>query len=84
MLVVRVFKMDEIHHSIACLSATEWVAGVGPSIAWTMHVEARRKSHSAEEETHSFDGFFYLCAAIALSAAVCVGFLQRGTLIEPK
>lgn len=75
-LVVRVFKENEIHHAIAAMSAFEWVAGVGPSVAWTIHVEARKTSHTVEEETGSFDGFFYLCAGIALSAALCTALLK--------
>lgn len=76
-LVVRVFSMDEIHKAVACFIAIEWIAGIGPSVAWIIHVEARRKSHGTREEARSFDGFFYLCAAIAVSAVVGVVALRR-------
>eukprot|EP00746_Dinoflagellata_sp_MGD_P043991 gnl/MRDRNA2_/MRDRNA2_207295_c0_seq1.p1 gnl/MRDRNA2_/MRDRNA2_207295_c0~~gnl/MRDRNA2_/MRDRNA2_207295_c0_seq1.p1 ORF type:complete len:534 (-),score=80.86 gnl/MRDRNA2_/MRDRNA2_207295_c0_seq1:36-1580(-) len=76
-MAVRVFDMDEFHAVITAFSATEWLAGVGPSVAWVFHVKAREESHSVEDEAHSFDHFFYLCAGVAVSAAICVGCLQR-------
>eukprot|EP00746_Dinoflagellata_sp_MGD_P133549 gnl/MRDRNA2_/MRDRNA2_67267_c0_seq1.p1 gnl/MRDRNA2_/MRDRNA2_67267_c0~~gnl/MRDRNA2_/MRDRNA2_67267_c0_seq1.p1 ORF type:complete len:329 (+),score=44.43 gnl/MRDRNA2_/MRDRNA2_67267_c0_seq1:614-1600(+) len=76
-LAVRVFDLDEIHDVMAAFSATEWVAGIGPSVAWLIHVQAREESHTIEDETRSFNTFFYLCAGVAVSAAICVGLLQR-------
>ena len=34
-LAVRVFALEELHDAMAAFSATEWVAGVGPSVAWS-------------------------------------------------
>lgn len=76
-LAVRVFDLDEIHDVMAAFSATEWVAGIGPSVAWLIHVQAREESHTIEDETQSFNAFFYLCAGVAVSAAIGVGLLQR-------
>lgn len=78
-MAVRIFDLDEMHAAITAFSATEWVAGIGPSVAWVIHVKARENSHSHEDEVHSFDHFFYLSAGVAVSAALCVACLQYKT-----
>lgn len=70
-LAVRVFGAAEVPNVVAYWSIFEWLAGIGPGIAWVVHIE----SQAAGAGRGSFNAFFWLCACLAASSAIGITFL---------
>jgi len=73
-LAVRVFGTDDVPGVIAYWSMLEWMVGIGPSVAWVMHVE---HGQADEQSWESFNAFFHLCAVLASLAFLGVVALAR-------
>ena len=73
-LLVRVFGVDMVAPVSGLFLAFEVVSGFGPMIAFTIHDRAVGAGARTE---HSYDGLFYLCAALVEAGALCVLVLRR-------
>lgn len=77
LLSVRIFGVLKNHQVLGLLMALHWISGIGPSVAWYLHV-AEVKSGTTVQA--SYNVFFYLCSAIAASATICVLIVRRSTI----
>ena len=73
-LLVRVFGVAMVAPVSGLFLAFEVVSGFGPMIAFTIHDRAVGAGARTE---HSYDGLFYLCAALVEAGALCVLVLRR-------
>eukprot|EP00929_Paragymnodinium_shiwhaense_P102262 TRINITY_DN65455_c0_g1_i1.p1 TRINITY_DN65455_c0_g1~~TRINITY_DN65455_c0_g1_i1.p1 ORF type:complete len:578 (+),score=67.19 TRINITY_DN65455_c0_g1_i1:199-1734(+) len=80
-LLVRIFGPEYVTKVTGAFLATEFVIGLGPSIAFSLHVAQVRSGTSNE---HSYDFFFQLASVMVLMAAAGVIALWRDTLRRRK
>ena len=82
-LAVRIFGVDNIAKVSGLQFATEWLAGLGPLLAFSVH--QAEVAAGGDRET-SFNGAFYLCAAVVAAAVVAVLALrcaaEKGAEVE--
>jgi hypothetical protein len=65
-LLVRVFGSENVARISGIFLATECFIGLGPSMAFAIHIGEVRAGKDGEQ---SYDMFFYICAAIVWAAA---------------
>lgn len=76
-LLVRIFGSENCARISGIFLATEAVIGVGPSLAFVLHVRELRNGTSS---AHSYDLFFYFSSVLVLAAClgVCVLWWSMG------
>eukprot|EP00928_Gymnodinium_smaydae_P086779 TRINITY_DN71209_c0_g1_i1.p1 TRINITY_DN71209_c0_g1~~TRINITY_DN71209_c0_g1_i1.p1 ORF type:complete len:497 (+),score=48.99 TRINITY_DN71209_c0_g1_i1:156-1646(+) len=68
-LLVHVFGSENVANICGMFLVTDLVIGLGPSIAFTLHVKEVQVGTPSHQ---SYDPFFYLCSGLVLAASVGV------------
>eukprot|EP00746_Dinoflagellata_sp_MGD_P122951 gnl/MRDRNA2_/MRDRNA2_57700_c0_seq1.p1 gnl/MRDRNA2_/MRDRNA2_57700_c0~~gnl/MRDRNA2_/MRDRNA2_57700_c0_seq1.p1 ORF type:complete len:452 (+),score=48.82 gnl/MRDRNA2_/MRDRNA2_57700_c0_seq1:55-1410(+) len=74
--IVRVFGTANVASISGLFLSIEWIACLGPSVAFFLHVG---DMENGKERTQSWNSFFYLCAAVVFSAALGVFALKTAS-----
>eukprot|EP00929_Paragymnodinium_shiwhaense_P118655 TRINITY_DN90569_c0_g1_i1.p1 TRINITY_DN90569_c0_g1~~TRINITY_DN90569_c0_g1_i1.p1 ORF type:complete len:558 (-),score=61.39 TRINITY_DN90569_c0_g1_i1:45-1718(-) len=84
-LLVRVFGVANVPKVSGLFFAIEWVAGIGPGLAFALRLQQIQDGKARQE---SFNSFFVLCSVVVALAAVCVILLwcaqRAGGTREPS
>lgn len=73
-LLIRIFGPENVAPISGIFLATESLVGLGPSLAFSLHMQQVNAGSSSE---HSYDVFFYVCAALVLTSSAGVVVLRQ-------
>lgn len=73
-LLVRIFGVHKVTRISGLFLCLEFLAGLGPSVAFVLHVERMKEGGKREQ---SYDPFFYFCSALVGAGAIGLAVLKR-------